>query len=244
MNHTDLLRDNMHLLHKVMPLLRVEGIIDSYGFGKEVLSGLPPESIDTQKERIDTLMKPIRELKQSGRWGAAVFEQIVLQELEAIDRLVLPERLIQQLLEYEEIGHLLLRGRRIAVLCRSTHGIYEVEAHLKQRYGKLLGMIVLNQGGGKFTLRQSDDFLARPLDPLYKALNRRDILVSSQNGLENNWGGSTNIGGSPRETGSALSDLEVFREVGRIYGEPLSLWSRINAFVAGLFRTKPEKGES
>jgi hypothetical protein len=240
MNHTDLLRDDMRLLYAIMPLLRVEGVIDSYGFGKEVLSGLAPDIVNAQKERIDGMMQPIRDLKQSGRWGASSFERITLEMFDAIDRLIFSEQLIRQLLEYEELGHLRLRGQRIAVLCRSRHGIYEVETHLKQRHGKALGMIVLDQGGGEFTLRQSDDFLSRPLEPLYKALNHRDALVSSSKGEENRWGGSTNIGGSPRATGSALPGAEIFAEVGRIYGEPSNWWSRITSFVAGLFKAKKQ----
>lgn len=234
MNHIDLLRDDARLLAEAMPLLRVEGIIDSHGFGKGLLSALPADLLAAQKVRIEELMQPIQDLKQSGRWTAPEFEPLVLQELDAIDRMLLPAQLVEQLLEYQEYGRLRLHGRRIAILCCSKHGIYEVEEHLRRRYGKLLGLIILDQGDGKFTLRLSDSYLRVPLGRLYKDLNRLDELTSSAGGNDNLWGGSDDIGGSPRATGSALSGRSILEAVGRIYGIELSWGARIGAFFARL----------
>jgi hypothetical protein len=226
-NHIDLRRDDARLLAAVMPLLRAEGNIDVFGFGKEILTGMPAEVLTEQCRRLETLMQPIRELKAAGRWSAEEFVPLVLQELDAIDRLLLPDDRLRELFEYQELGRTRLRGRRIAILCRSAHGIYEVEAYLRDRYGNLLGMVVLDQGQGRFTVRLADGFLPRPLTALFRRLNRRDRNVSSGNGHENAWGGSNDIGGSPRETGSALSAEEVFREVERVLGEPRSWWARL-----------------
>lgn len=232
MNHVDLLRDNSRLLTDAMPLLRVEGNIDSYGFGKEVLTGLSPATLQQQREKLDMLIQPISELRASGHWTPPEYQNAVLRTLEAIDSQLLPEELLHELLEYEEIARVRLRGPRIAVLCRSSRGIYEVEEHLRTRYGKLLGIVVLEKGDGRFTIRRSDAFLSKSLTYLYESLNAVDRNVSQGEGIENRWGGADDIGGSPRRSGSALSGLVVLEEVGRLYGEVRSPWRRLTEFLA------------
>jgi hypothetical protein len=231
MNHIDLLCDGAKLLADAMPLIRTEGNIDTYGFGKEVLTTLPPETYRQQQERLDMLSQPIKELKRLGKWTSSEYEDVVLRTLDAIDHLILPGVLIEQLLEYKEFGRIRLRGSKIAILCRSTHGIYEVEEHLRIRYGKLLGIIVLDQGVGKYTVRRSDEFLSHSLLRLYKALNRIDRNATPGKQNENRWGGADDIGGSPRTSGSALSGEEILEGIKRIYGEPQSLWHRILQFM-------------
>jgi len=219
-----------------MPLLRTEGNIDSYGFGKEILSALPKEVFQREQAKLDSLMQPISELKSSGRWNAAEYEGVVLHILDALDNLLLPAALIGRLMEYQELGRVRLRGRRTAVLCRSTHGIYEVEEHLKERYGKLLGLVVLDQGAGKYTIRRSDGYAIPPLRKLYNALNRADANASSRRNGENRWGGADDIGGSPRETGSVLSGHDILHQIDRLFGERLPLWRRFVRFM-----TKPRR---
>ncbi len=116
--------------------------------------------------------------------------ELLREVLDALDHLLMPSDLVNELLEYEETSQIRLRGRRIAIICRSAHGIYEVERYLRQRYGTLLGMIVLDQGEGRFTLRLSDEFFFRPLFPLYNALNRIDTNATARDGTINLWGGA------------------------------------------------------
>ncbi len=232
MNGIELLRDDCRLLASVMPLLKTEGNIDTYGFGKAVLSALPKEVFQSRSEELEHLKRPIVALKASMRRAPDDLEQVTLQVLDALDHLLMPSDFVNELLEYEELRHIRLRGRRIAVICRSAHGIYEVELYLRQRYGALLGMIVLDQGEGRFTLRLSDGFLFRPLFPLYNALNRIDANALTRNGTINLWGGANVIGGSPRATGSALGPNDISGLIAPIYGEPVSLLSRLRSVCA------------
>ncbi len=233
MNHIDLLRDDGKLLADAMPLLKLEGNIDVYGFEKEILTGLSAETLIEEKARIEMLMQPIRALKQAGGWKPYIYEQSALQMLDAIDQLVLPSALIENLLEYKELARIRLRSHRIAIVCQSKRDIYDVESHLRNRYGKLLGLIVLDQGEGRYTLRVSDTYAALPLKALYKALNRIDGNAVSKSGNDNVWGGSNEIGGSPRATGTALSDKEIASEIARIFGRRQSWWRRLIARFAG-----------
>lgn len=233
MNHVDLVRDDFALLAPVMPLLKVEGNIDSYGFGREVLSGLSAEAFATQREKLDSLMEPVKSAKEAGGWQHAAYESIVLTILDAIDRTVLPLDLVARSFEFQETGRVRLRGRRIAILCRSVHGIYEVEEYLSGRYGKLLGIVVLDQGGGRFTLRRSDGFAIAPLRKLYKALNKVDPLLAGRRRGDNEWGGADDIGGSPRETGTGLTGRQVLEQVDYVYGEPRSILKKLVGLFGG-----------
>ncbi len=174
MNHIDLVRDGFALLGPVMPLLRVEGNINSYGFGREVLSGLSSDTFRKEQGRLDVLMEPMIALKTAGRWAHSEYESIVLSSLDAIDRMLLPSELLVRSFEFQEVGRVRLRGRRIAILCRSNHGIYEVEEYLSSRYGRQLGMLVLDQGGGRFTLRRTDGFGVAPLVSCLNAKSASD----------------------------------------------------------------------
>ena len=54
---------------------------------------------------------------------------------------------------------------------------------------------------------------------LYDRLNRLDPLVShSADKGDNIWGGSSNIGGSPRQTGSGLQPEAILEAMERVYG--------------------------
>jgi len=229
-NHIDLSRDDFELLKPVMPLLRVEGNIDSYGFGKEVLSALSHDDYRREQRRLEELMAPIVAAKSSGSWSPDEYEGIVMGILDATDQMLLPPEIVALSFEYQEVGRVRLRGRRIAILCRSGRGIYEVEEYLAGRYGKLLGIVVLDQGGGRFTVRRSDGFGVASLRRLYRQLNKVDPAVRTSRSDENAWGGADDIGGSPRETGSKLTGQQILKQIDRVFGEPHSILRRVADF--------------
>jgi hypothetical protein len=154
-------------------------------------------------------------------------EQYVLEQLEAIDMMLFPTGYLNALLEIEELGRVLLRGQKLAILCRSQQGIYAVETALKERYEKQLGLIVLELGNGRFTLRQVNPFLDQDLNDLYRELNHKDLRARQDNETDNLWGGSSTIGGSPRKTGSALSGPQILDVVQKVLGEPSPWFKRI-----------------
>ena len=215
MNHQDLLASERALLRGAMPIIRLEGVIDAHGTDMEILAALPEEVHGRTRGRIDELMRRERELKGRGAWFSADWFEYAREMLGALDAALLPEATVAELARNQEAGRVAL-GDRMAVLVESREGIYAIEARLKQRHGGQLGLIVLDQGGGRFTLRQVDTFLAKDLNAVYRALNRQDPAARPSGDPPNLWGGSGNIGGSPRATGSQLTGpqiLAIIRDV-------------------------------
>ena len=231
MNHQELLRDDGELLRAAMPLIRVEGVIDAHGLDHSVLCAMPQRVYRQQKEKIDVLLVQEKKLKAAGAWGATNLEQYSRDQLETIDDRVFPPGYLDRLMELE-VARVSLTEDKLAVLCRSPQGIYDVEAQLKERHDKHLGIIVLDMGSGKFTLRQVDHFLDHNLAAVYRALNARDANASGNDG-ENQWGGSDDIGGSPRSTGSALSGEQVLELIREVHAEKPGLWNRVKGWFGG-----------
>lgn len=227
LNHNELLRDDRALLRRAMPLIRVEGVIDAHGLGMELLTGFEPETFQRLKAQIDALMSQERRLKATGAWETMDWFQYSRDILAEVDALLFPEEYLDRLLEVEEVSRATLRGGKIAIHCRSGDGIYAVENQLKARYDKQLAVIVLELGPGRYTLRQVDPFLDPNLTALFKALNARDPKVGKVEGQDNFWGGSDEIGGSPRGTGSGLSGEQIMETVAEVFGEKQSWFGRL-----------------
>ena len=219
LNHADLLRNDQELLRLAMPLIRVEGVIDAHGLGFSVLSGLPREEYDRLKGELDQLMEQERQLKKAGAWATMDLFQYTRDMLEAIDQLIIPDEHLERLSEVEELARVEVMGQKLAILCSSRLGIYEVEEQLKARYDNRLAIIVLDAGEGRFTVRQPDPFFEEGLAPLYKVLNHKDPAVASAGEEESRWGGSDEIGGSPRPGGSQLTHEQILEMVKGVYGE-------------------------
>lgn len=226
MNHVELTRDEA-IFADVMPFVRVEGTIDAHGFDKPLLSGLPLPVFDLHKKHIDELLAEERQLKQEGRWGQCDWLDYTQSLLRRLDQRLYPPGHLSNLVEITELAQAPLAGGKLAVLCSSRQGIYAVEQHLKKRYEKQLAVIVLYAGSGTFTLRQTDPFQQKTLEAVYAALDKRDPAVSTAapdsgegnpGDTANHWGGSADIGGSPRATGSKLSGEDVLRVVQQVYG--------------------------
>ena len=226
MNHQDLLANERALLRAAMPIIRLEGVIDAHGTGMELLAALPEDVHERTRARIDELMGRERELKSKGGWFTADWIEYGREMLGALDAALVPEANLAELARNQEAGRAAL-GDRIAVLVESRDGIYAVEARLKQRYGGQLGLIVLDQGGGRVTLRQVDTFLHRDLNAVYKALNRQDPAARPGGDAPNLWGGSGNIGGSPRATGTQLSGRQILAIIRDVLGPREPFWSRL-----------------
>jgi len=217
LNHSELMKNEGALLKRAMPIIRVEGVIDAHGLERTVLTGLPDDLFMETKSTIDELSAEERRFKTSGEWAALDLLQYANAALTEIDRKLFPAEQLTELLSTEliELGRAVIQHRKIALLCRSARGIYAVESDLKARYERQLGIIILEQSGRRFTVRQVDPFLTRNLADLYEMLNEEDSEV----GPENTWGGSSDIGGSPRQNGSALTGEEILQIVADCYAE-------------------------
>jgi len=236
MNHVELLRDERALLRHAMPAIRLEGVIDAHGTDREILTALPEDALAAAREQVDRLMAAELEIKKSGRWAQLDFADYACEHLERIDGELLPHGAVDELMELEELGRATLANDRIAVLLESSLGIYAVEERLKERYGASLGVIVLRIGDDRYTLRLVDAFLPKNLEAVYDALNRADPSARKRGKNPNLWGGSTDIGGSPRETGTGLDGQAILEVVGDVLGPHVPWWRRFFRWVASLFR--------
>jgi hypothetical protein len=216
LNHADLAKDEMKLLAEAMPFIKIEGNIDSMGLDASILTGFPSDKMESERVRV---MEAASLVKTP---PGATKEEIATtfkESLEKIDELLLPESLRMELSEYTELGRVHLAKGKTAILCRSARGIYEVEAFYKSRYGSSLGIVVLTAGESRFTIRLVDGFLEGDMSVLYRHLNKIDPAAKKTADGENLWGGSSMIGGSPRQTGSELPPERILEAIRKVYGQ-------------------------
>jgi hypothetical protein len=213
MNHATLRADELRLLRRAMPLVRVEGLIDAHGLEMEAFLSTSHRLYEGERTRIQELRAEEMQLRASGEWDELDLTPYTRRLLAAIDA----EFLHPWLHRLARHTHAKLPKRKLAVLCTAGESIYEVETHLRQRYHDELGLIILDRGNGRMTLRQVDPFLPCNLDEIYPALNARDPNVAP--GADDCWGGADDIGGSPRLRGTGLGGVDVLRIISVLFGE-------------------------
>lgn len=237
-NHLELLRDDKALLKLAMPIIRLEGVIDAHGADRHLLTAMPEDMIKKTKAVLDGLMAEEVRLKRAGTWMTADWCAYACSIFESVDELVFPDDTLDKLLALQERGRVELAGDRVGLLLESHLGIYEVESRLKDRLGDALGVIVLRVGENRYTLRLVDAFLPRDLTAVYKALNKAD--PNATGGAEpNQWGGSADIGGAPRKTGTGLSETQILEILGQVLGERPGFFARLFGALFG--RRKPRQ---
>ena len=166
-----------------------------------------------------------RELKQTGSWKDKKLYPYTMEMLCAVDALVYASEDFGDQSRIDEIyGHVEVGARRVAVACRDGAGIYTVEQHLKSRWGEQLGLIALENGPGQYTLRRVSSLAGPKLGAAYDRLNRLDPAVDGRPSGKL-WGGSEDIGGSPRPTGTLLKAEDLLEELRRAY-LPSTWWTR------------------
>jgi hypothetical protein len=209
----------------LLPLLRLEGATDANGPELARLCGLPSDVLDQTQARIDELLVQERELKQAGAWSKKDVYAYTLEMLREIDAMVYMEEDFGDYTRIEEVyGHVEVAPRRVAVVCRDRSGIYTVEQHLKTHWGDQLSIIALENQPGHYTLRRLSSLAGPGLQPAYELLNRIDPAVDGRPPGKR-WGGSHDIGGSPRPRGTQLSSAEMIEILGRAYRNP-GWWAR------------------
>src|SRR5207245_1741950 len=93
------------------------------------------------------------------------------------------------------------------------------ERQLRRLHGKRLGVIVLRTGAATYTLRQVNPYLPTSLERFYTHLNLVDPGAGGHRSA-NRWGGSTEIGGSPRATGTRLAPEQIARVCQQAFRPP------------------------
>ena len=195
----------------ILPLLLLEGAIDANGFDLEEHCGLPQRMLAAEKARLDALHAIELELKSGGGWETADLAEYARGMLLEIDKLVYRPGDFAGYTSVEEVyGHVDIGMDRVAVVCRDGSGIYEVERRLKNAWGERLGVIALERAEDQYTLRRTASMADIDLEAAYGKLNLLDPKVDGRP-PEKRWGGSDEIGGSPRPDGTDLTAREIAR---------------------------------
>jgi hypothetical protein len=170
-------------------------------------------------DRLDSLREVELAAMKDGQPTEAAMLETLTEQLCLLDRMIYPIDFFEPLPAVEELALAELSPKRIAVVCRCECGIYEAEPVLKRLYGKRLGIIVLQKSANSYTLRQVDTFLPGNLKEAYRTLNLLDPAVPNSH-APNRWGGSGEIGGSPRSSGTRLDPAEVAAACRLAYHHP------------------------
>jgi hypothetical protein len=193
---------------RLIPLIRLESVIDVHGFGLAELSGLPADQLRATTAALEGLRRRELELKKTGAWSGTDPLEYTAVVLRQIDSLVFPPGSLPKPVDFEVLARADVGRESLVLVCQAEQGIYEMESWLRQTYGKRLAVLALRTGPERYTLRLVDPFLGGDLEPVYDELNALDPAVAA-GGWRNRWGGSGEIGGSPRASGTALQPEEI-----------------------------------
>ncbi len=215
----------------LVPLIRLEGAIDANGLELAQLCGLSSDVLEATQKRIGDLLSRERALKQEESWTEKDPHAYTLELLQAVDALVFAGEDFGDYTRIEEVyGHITIADRGLAVVCRDPAGIFAVEQHLKDRWGDQLGILALENQPGHFTLRRLRSVSGPELTPAYDLLNRIDPAVDGRPPGKR-WGGSADIGGSPRPSGTGLTPEALLSALGAAY-QRKSLAARVGRMTA------------
>lgn len=235
LNHMRLNEADPEIRRKVMPLVRLQGVIDAHGLEMQELCGFPPDMEASIFAELERLRSREIALKKEGVWQEIDFLEYTAGILRAIDAMIYSSRHFEGVLEVEELARAEIGDNQLAIVCRGETGIYEVEPHLRRLHGRRLGVIILQKDPKTYTLRQVETFLPATLESAYKRLNLIDPAAGNRRS-GNRWGGSGEIGGSPRATGTSLTPQQIADALGQAYRRPTA-GQRLAAMVIVLTAT-------
>jgi Type II CAAX prenyl endopeptidase Rce1-like len=222
-NHIRVGRKDSDGLRRLYALVRLEGIIDAHGLEMAGLSAFPPDLLNKTKKLIDYLRAEEVNLKKNAVWEETDFLEYTALILHKIDRIIYKSDDFDDFKELKELARAEISDHRIAVAVEAELGIYELEPYLNRIYGESLGIAILKKGEGIYTLRRMDPFMPVGLNNVYQRLNSIDPDVSCRKDSRQ-WGGSDDIGGSPRGMPTKLTPNEIvqacrnaFQKTGFVY---------------------------
>ena len=229
LNHMRFGGEDPEIRKKLMPFIRLQGVIDSHGFELKELTGFPEHLQTLSLTQIETARAVELELKKSGQWGTTDELEYVAALLRTIDEMVYSSWHFDGMGKINELFRIKIGEEKIAVGCSSDEGIYETEEYLKKTHGSRLGLIFLQKSVNTYTVRQVDPFLPTNLNRLYDRLNVLDPAVTPTS----SWAGSEEIGGSPRLSGTQLDIAEIKKICSWVYNKP-SFMDRLKTACAGM----------
>ncbi len=235
LNHVRIQQKEFSGLNRLSALVRLEGIIDSHGLEMTALSGFPPKLLVNIKKMVDYLRADEVDLKSKGIWKETDFLEHTSLILHKVDRIIYKSEELDDVKDVKELARVEIGNNRIAVVVETQLGIYELEPYLNRMYGESLGLVILKKEEKTYTLRRWDPFMPGDLNTVYNILNFVDPAVRGRvNG--NQWGGSTDIGGSPRESGTKLTPQNIAKACRDAFRKP-DPGSHVIRFVRSLITT-------
>ncbi|MGH7795579.1 MAG: CPBP family glutamic-type intramembrane protease [Candidatus Binatia bacterium] len=209
---------NSEVLARVMPLLRLEGVIDAHGLDATYLSALPPDLLRSTSTMLKELQQQELIFKHYGQWAEIDLLEYIADRLRAIDELIYSPEDFDGLPEIDELARAEIANGSVVVACHSAAGINEVERQLRRIYGERLGVLIFQNAPSTYDVRQVDRALSTTLERAYEHLNLLDPAV--RGGSQNRWGGSAEIGASPRDTDTGLMPGQIVAAVRDVFRHP------------------------
>ena len=232
LNHARIQQKELSGLDILIALVRLEGIIDSHGLEMTALSGFSSNTLMNLRKIIDYLRAEEVDLKSKGIWKENDFSEYTALILHKVDRIFYKSDELSDLKAVKELARVEIGNNRIAVIVETQLGIYELEPCLERMYGEILALVILKKEEGAYTLRSWDPFMPGDLNAVYNILNFRDPAVRGRsNG--NKWGGSADIGGSPRGSGTKLKPKQIAKACRDAFQKP-RFGGDLVRFVRGL----------
>ncbi len=242
LNHLRL-NDDARLRARILPLIRLEGTIDVHGLGHLDLLCLPEDALRVARNWMDRLLASEKQLGDTADGQPLDLTRYVAERLREIDALIYPPSQIEDVPELEELARIPLTESSVAIAYQSELGIYEVAEQMRRYHGERLGMLVLQKDATQYSILQLDHALPFNLSDVYARLNLMDPAAGgSRSG--NRWGGSEEIGGSPRAGGTRLSVAGIAQAIAYVFRPPsrarrltrvaLATVLSIAAMIAGL----------
>jgi hypothetical protein len=212
------LNEDVEVRAKVMPLLRLQGIIDTHGLDRQDLAALPPDLLHMTSAMLKQLQQQEVVLKSYGRWPEIDLLEYFGDRLRAVDELIYSPENFEGLHEADELARAEIANGSVAVACRSDGDIDEVERQLQKTYGQRLGILVFQNAPSGYRVHQLDRNLPATLEQAYERLNLLDPAV--RGGSENRWAGSRESGGSPRKSGTGLMPAQIIEAIREAFWKP------------------------
>jgi hypothetical protein len=216
LNHMRINDVDPEIRNKIVPFVRLQGSIDAHGLEMQELCGFPAEIRTSLFAQLEQWRSKEVVLKKEGKWQEIDFLEYTAEVLRAIDAIIYSSHHFEGVIEVEEMARVDIGNNQLAIVCHSGMGIYEVESQLRRLHAKRLGVIILKSGSKTYTLRQVETFLPATLENAYLRLNLIDPAAGTRRS-GNRWGGSAEIGGSPRATGTALTPRQIADAIGEAY---------------------------
>jgi len=217
LNHLRL-AENTELRSRVMPLLRLEGVLDAHGPEAQYLSALPSDLLHSSLTFLKQLRKPEMVFKGYGRWSEMDLLEYLADRLRAVDELVYAPEDFENLYDIVELARGEITNGAVVVACRSDAGMNEVERQLQWVYGERLSIVIFQNTLTTYSVRQVNRNLPALLERAYERLNLLDPAV--RGGSKNRWSGSEGSGLSPRNEGTGLNANQIVEAVREAFREP------------------------